>query len=340
MKMPFAALTLLLLGSMAAAQTDVPLAHRAFRTFRHELPAPQTAPVGTTIPIPHSGGDGFPVEARGLALAIDSDADGTFDVELGPEAESVVVLQGKTKAGHPLRYAARLIPSPTGWVYTTAGAQVGEVGGTKVFLFDQNLNGRYDDLGVDALAVGRNEVCSYLSKTINVDGKLHTIAVAADGASLSAAPYTGPAGVLDLHGKLEANGKLLAAIVRSEDGNHSFDLSDARDGLTVPAGRYRLLEGAFGLGDGRVHFVTGRAHPITVKAGETASLKWGGALRGEFDYQRQGGQIGFTPDRVWYYGRAGEQYVNWTPLGQSPVFSVRDVKDQREIIRAQFPGSC
>lgn len=327
------------LSPLLSAQNEAAFEHRTYRKWSFDLPAATSAPVGQGIPIPHKNGENFAVEAKGTAVAVDIDGDQKTDVTVDADG-GVVVLEGTAQSGRPFRYSARMNAGMKGWSFTTAGAQVGTINGQKVQLIDQNLNGRYDDYGVDAMVVGRTSVASFLSKVINVDGDLFEIDVAADGNSVSYAPYTGVRGTLDIHGACETKSKMVAAVVRSTDGRYSFELAKAIEGLKVPAGDYVLHSGAFGLGEGRVNFTQGRSRPMTVAAGEVSKPRWGGRLSGEFNYARQGGEVSFHPDHVWYFGTAGEQYVNFTPLGKSPIFAITDTRDQRELIRAQFPGSC
>lgn len=79
--------------------------------------------------------------------------------------------------------------------------------------------------GVDAMILGIGKDAGFLSRMIHVDGVLHELEVATDGSSLSVTPGEGETGVLDFRSELETKGKLLSALVRSEDGRDCFDLA-------------------------------------------------------------------------------------------------------------------
>ena len=131
----------------------------------------------------------------------------------------------------------------------------------------------------------------------------------------------------------------VAQFVRSEDGQMFFDLAKATTPTRVPASRYAILTGRLGLGGDRVTVRSGRAKPVEVQADGNAELAWGGPVNAEFSFERGQGQVHLTPDKVWYYGVAGEEYSSWTPLGESPTFTITDASG-KEVARAYFPGSC
>ena len=61
-------------------------------------------------------------------------------------------------------------------------------------------------------------------------------------------------------------------------------------------------------------------------------------MKAEFTYQRSGDQVVIAPSDVRYYGRAGEVYSNFMPLGSSPEFVVKDKKTGEVLVNAVFPG--
>ena len=105
-------------------------------------------------------------------------------------------------------------------------------------------------------------------------------------------------------------------------------------------GEYLLTSGHIGLGENRMQFRSGRARTLEINEGETTTFGWGGPVRAEFDYQRQGDQLVLSPEQVRYYGKAGEEYHSFFPRGESPKFTVRNLKTGREIAEAYFPGTC
>ena len=309
------------------------LKYRAYRKWGFELPAEKFAPVGKGFQLSEALGKDFAAAPQGTSLQIDSDGDGTFDVTAeGPEA--TITLTGTEGR----RYAVRLIDQQ-GWRYAPGGVLTGKILGERIQLIDQNLDGDYTDVGEDAIIVGRGKIASFLSQVISIDGALVELTVSSDGTHVDYRPYEGPTGTLKL-GPCETKAKVLSAVVRSTDGRFCFDMAADQEGLVVPAGTYQLLRGAIGLGENRVDMVTGRSKSFAVTSGGTKELSWGGPVAAEFAYQRSGGELNLSPDQVWYYGKAGETYTGWNPLGKSPQFVVRNKKTGREIAQAYFPGTC
>ncbi len=317
----------------AAKAGSSQLKYRAYRKWNLELPAEKFSPVGPGFQLLDTLGKNFAAAPQGTGLQIDSDGDGQFDVTAeGPEA--MITLNGTEGR----RYAVRLVDQK-GWRFGPGGALRGTILGEKIQLIDQNLDGDYCDVGEDAIIVGRGKIASFLSQVVSIDGALVELTVATDGSHVDYRPYEGATGTLKL-GPCETKAKVLSAVVRSEDGRFCFDMAMDQAGLTVPAGTYRLLRGVIGLGKNRVDMVTGRSATFQVTSGGTEELSWGGPVNAEFAYQRSGGQVNLSPDQVWYYGKAGEQYTGWNPIGKSPQFVVRNKKTGREIAQAYFPGTC
>lgn len=329
MKYSLAVLTLAASTVAQAVPDTGPVAakFRSQRKWSIALPNETFVKIGTSIEL---GGCQFTTRSEGTGLAVDTDGDGTTDVTVQGEG-GFVKLQ---KDG--FRYALRLVNRGGGWHYATSCLRQAKVRGQRLRLIDQNGNGRFSDVGVDAMILGRGETATFLSRVINVDREVLSMEVSSDGGSVTLTPYEGDTGTLDLTSSLETKGKLLSAIVRSVDGALSFDL--ARGALSVPTGTYRIHSGTIGLGETTVDVRRGRAADLVVDGGATVALDWGGPATAEFDYRRQDGKLEFSPAAVWYYGDSGEEYRNWNPVGKSPTFEVRE--DGEVIATAIFPGSC
>lgn len=317
----------------AAAPAPVTLEHRAIRDGEIELPGERPVRVGRGFDFTATLGRVFAAEPAGTSLRVDTDGDGALDVTVESPGGAVTLVGEGGK-----RYALRLVES-AGWSALPGGAAQGEILGTKLRVIDQNLDGDFCDVGEDALVVGRGSVAVPLTAVLSIDGALHELDVAADGASAVHRPFGGSAGTLRL-GPCATKAKVLSAVVRSADGRYSFDVARAEEGLLVPAGTYRLASGSIGLGENRVRVAPGRSEPFDVPGGGTREVAWGGPVRAEFEFRRSAGQVDLSPDAVWYYGRAGEEYVGWTPLGKSPRFTLRDKRTGRDIAQAHFPGTC
>jgi hypothetical protein len=110
--------------------------------------------------------------------------------------------------------------------------------------------------------------------------------------------------------------------------------------MKVPAGEYRLESGRLVLGESSATVRAGHSKPMVVAPDATLAVAWGGPVTAEFAAQRDGDQIGFTPWDIWYYGRLGEEYVDFMPLGASPTFAIKPRTAPEPILWVKFPGNC
>lgn len=335
---PLRALTLsLCLGVLAAgvsAQDDgaetAKLKYKGISKWNYTLPAETFTPVAGTIAV----GDGFVTEADGLSLAIDTNGDGKVD-DKAKGTGGLIKLRGGT-GGLVHDYQIRLV-NEGGWKWASSGVLIGKLDGQKVTIIDQNNNGRFSDFGQDAIIVGKGDAASFLSKVVSTGKNLYQIELSDDGSELTYRPYTGAVGEINLAKKFEARAKLTAAVIRSEDGAYSFEVADAKRGLTVPEGLYTIVSGKIEAGKEWALIKTGESKPIRVSADEPAEFEWGGPVRATFDYQREGEEVTFSPQSLWFYGKAGEEYHSWFPEGQPPKFIIKD-ENGREITTAKFGG--
>ena len=335
----------------AGESNSVALRYRSYRNWSIRLPSEKWFSIKDGIKIPHAGGDGFAVAMEGNDLQFDTDGDGELDRTIKAIVDQKtnvsttrVVLSGKTKSGESFRYAARLRKDASGWEWAPGGALAGtiqtEAGPVPVRIIDQDGNGRFNDVGRDAMVVGSNDHATLLSNTICVGTELQSVEVAGDGSSLTLSAYDGPTAEIDMTTEFNSKAALLSSIVVSSDGKHSFDVGAIDGPIKVPAAKYRVLHGVLGLGEHRVQISSGRMEPFELKPGNTKTFNWGGPIASEFEFARSGDQIQFSPNQVWYYGKAGEQYVGWNPIGKSPEFRVLDADTGAVLEVAILPGSC
>lgn len=338
--------TLASIGAAAGGtgRTTVALEAKALRSWNILLPAERFAEVGSGIALAHRASnvqaDRFAAVLEGSRLKLDLDGNGEMEALVEGE-EGFVTLNGTSLQGNPLAYSVRLVQRKgQPWQYSCGSAMVGAIGETKLQFIDQNLNGSFADFGEDALVVGYDRAASLLSQVVSIDGSLYSIDVAADGSSFSYEPYSGDSGTLDLTSQFESKAKLEAVVVASADGKNSFSLAKAKNGLVVPAGEYKLLSGQVVLGDSKATLKGGRAKSFTVGAKAHQTVAWGGPVKAEFAYKRDGETVAFTPWDIWYYGQLGEEYSNFLPLGTSPEFVIADKATGEVLTTARFPGNC
>jgi hypothetical protein len=100
-----------------------------------------------------------------------------------------------------------------------------------------------------------------------------------------------------------------------------------------------LEHAVLALGDQRVTISNGRMAPIEVAADATVTPEWGGPLTAEFIRNEVAGTFTFVPDEVWYRGRGGEEYSQWSPRGASPRFVIVEAETGAELASGVFAGS-
>lgn len=314
------------------AGVEIPLETKIYRNWKFRLPAEAWKNVGKAIEIPGDGKSrSYKAQLDGTQLMLDSDGDGELDTKIEEEGGVVLLFDGESRSAIRVR-------SQPDWSYAPASVQRGKIHGTKVSFIDQNNNGRFDDYGQDAMIVGAGRTASFLSKVIRVKDQLHTLTISADGSKVSCAPYEGGVGALDF--KLLSKGKVLAAVVKSTDGQLSFDLSRAKGALQLPAGEYRIHSGLLSFGGNTVRVHSGRSQPIQIEADSSKELRLGGPAKVEFAYKFDGSKFHFSPDDIWYYGRGGEEYSDWQPLGSSPKIAIFDRVKKEKVAEAVFPPNC
>jgi hypothetical protein len=335
----------------AAESDSVALKYRSYRTWSLKLPSEKWFPVKEGIRIPHAGGDLFAFEFSGASLKVDSNGDGNLDRTIKALVDpktmvstTRVILSGKDSSGKTFRYAARLRNDADGWEWAPGGAMVGSIpttaGPVPVKLIDQNGNGKFNDIGLDAMIVGNTDHAMMLSSTIFVDDKLQQIRFEDDGQSFQLSPYQGDTSQIDMSTSFNSKAVLLSSVILSSDRQHSFDIGAIEGPVQVPAGKYNVVSGVVGLGQHRVKIKAGKMKPLTLKADRSRSFDWGGPVSSEFQFARVGNQVQFSPDAIWYFGKAGEQYTGWHPIGKSPEFKVVDAETQVVLEVAILPGSC
>jgi hypothetical protein len=299
------------------------------------LPNETWTPVTGGIPIAHDGGSQFAAfgDGKSMKLEVDTNGDGKPDAMV-KGANGYLVLSGKTQEGTPLSYAARFKADGNNYKFASSGWMQGALDGVAIRLIDQNNNGVYGEFGVDAMVVGNGNAASYLSKVVSLKGSLYELSV--EGDQISASPYTGETGTLNLAKGFASSGKLAAAVVRSDDGKTSFELADGA--MAVPVGRYRIAGGMVTKANETVRIGAGKCQAIEVTTGQEATLDWGSDVVAEFNYSVVNGEITIQPNALRFFGRAGEEYLEFLPEGASPKFGVHDAATGKLLKTGRFGG--
>lgn len=329
-------------GVPTTGATVLDLEFRTLRTFDIKLPAEAFVPITDGIPFAGAPNGQFAVAVTESGLAFDRDGDGQTDGQVAAPDEDHPTRLLTFRMADGGEYAVRAKVDGR-WSAAPGGAMMGALGKTPVAFIDQNGNGRFDDIGADAMVVGRSKVASFLSEVVELDGQLYHLSVAADGRRAELEPFVGATGHLDLGAAFESKAKLRGLVLNSTDGRYSFEVGgDVTAGTKtlVPAGTYRIHSGELVLGKSHAQIAAGRAADLVVDPNGVASLTWGGPVTAEVDFVRRGGELTIAPEHVTYFGRAGEAYRAFMPLGSSPAFQVKDRSSGEVLVDMVFPGNC
>jgi hypothetical protein len=324
------------LPSSASAQEaqTVNFHFKQVKKWETQLPNENWNTIGAYLEIANGDEKGFVVDNGPFKLVIDSDGNGKPDEVikgLGGEA----LLKGKHKDGSKFEYAVRVRKDREQWQFACGGVMTGKINGIPVSLIDQNNNGIWNEVGTDAMIVGKSSAASYLSKIINVKGELLEFSASEDGSSITLKPYQGESGILNAVEKYNSKGKLTSAVFSSRDREVSFELSQSKKGLRVPINEYELSSATAAKSVEHVRIRRGSMRGITVKGGDEQIIQWGGPLRIEFTHHRTDDES-ITVNLPTFYGDAEEEYYDFFPGGKSPSILVTDKKTGKEVWSGKF----
>lgn len=267
------------------------------------------------IPLPSESG-GFTLQPEGSNLSVDVNGDGAVDQKVKEGAP--IFLQAKYDDGATARYAVRFFRGARmAWFYETATSMAGTAAGEKISLVDADLNGRYDDLGKDAVVIGRGPWAAPLGKVLLIKDKLYHAKVDPRGESISLQEYKGETGNLDLRKNFRAPGALQYAVVQS--GDNYFEMSGKGAGL--PAGKYALLCGRLEKGKKACNIVRGDMKEIEVGSSDAAP-SWGPPLRIVFKATRNDEKIHIDA-ALRFLGAADEEYKDFENVISTPDVQIK-----------------
>lgn len=330
----FAATGLTADGFAAPQQDTGTLKYKSIKKWEMHLPKETWSGISFEIPVAHAGGPGFVVDNSAFSLEIDTDGNGKPDEKVKGQGGSVV-LKAKDANGKTFQYAIRVRKDRDNWVFASSGVMSGKIGGETITLIDQNNNGVWNEIGVDAMIIGKGNSASFLSRIVNLGGELFLFEASENGADMAITPYEGDAGNLNGVAGYESKGKLTHAVFVSGDGKVSFDLAGAKNGMLVPAMDYHLVSGFVEKGSEKVKIRRGDMRSITVKNGVDRVVEWGGPLSMEFDHFRNSPEE-VTVNLPSFYGKSKEEYYDFYPGGKSPSIIVTDKASGKEVWSGKF----
>ena len=309
--------------------------HRASEKFDYVLGQEKWQSLGDEITL---FGQEFPVEMIGpVHFEIDSNGDGRVDRDI-KGSDGFVDLKGEDAEGQVFHYGVRFRnDGERKWSWTASGAMTGKVEGLTMAVIDANANGRYDDLGVDGLAIGKDRGAGYVSRIVSIDGELFEFEVNADGTEVKTRPYTGETGLLKLKTIKGIKASVVTAIAR-QGKDVSFQIAGAKKGMVVPVGDYVLADAFLKGGSETARIRMGRMERLEVATDGEVELQLGGPLVGEVPTPRlQDGKAVVSPN-VQVFGSLGEEYYDFQPKGKVPTFELYDANTGKRLQKGKFPA--
>ena len=309
--------------------------HRASEKFDYVLGQEKWQSLGDEITL---FGQEFPVEMIGpVHFEIDSNGDGRVDRDV-KGSDGFVDLKGEDEQGQVFHYGVRFRnDGERKWSWTASGAMTGKVEGLTMAVIDANANGRYDDFGVDGLAIGTDRGAGYVSRIVSIGGKLFEFAVNADGTEVKTRPYTGETGVLKLKKIKGIKASVVTAIAR-QGKDVSFQIAGAKKGMVVPVGDYVLADAFLKGSSETARIRMGRMERLEVATDGETELQLGGPLTGEVPSPRlQDGKAVVSPN-VQVFGSLGEEYYDFQPKGKVPTFELYDANTGKRLQKGKFPA--
>lgn len=253
----------------------------------------------------------------GKKLGIDLDGDAKPDVWAKSEKE-VQQLELTYDGNVKEPYAIELTRASDMWSYSRLCYRETVYKGTRIVLIDNDTDGGYDHVGVDAVMVGSSRVPAYLSSHIMVGAKVFEMKVNRPGTEIQLRECGGTVGKVDLQSGFKAAGKLVGAVLC--DGQRSFEVSQANS--AIPVGTYNLKWGVVDAGARGCMFRSSIS--ITVSEGQVAKCDFGAPFKLDFDLSRNGNKITVGASSLTVFGKTGEQYYEFS---HSLVGSV-EVRDE------------
>jgi hypothetical protein len=284
--------------------------------------------VGMKINLPSPSG-GFAVQAEGSSVQIDANGDGTLDTKI--KEGQIATFLVKYEDGETLNYFVRFYRERNAMYYESATGMSGKVFGEPFTLIDADCNGKFNDLGKDAVLVGKDKWAVPLGNVVAIKDKLYTLRVDPKGKKVTAEAYAGETGTLDMMKSFKGPVAPQYAIVQCAE--NYFNLS-ARGGMKVPCGKYALFKGRLDTGKKSCDIRRGQMKEIEVATGATAQPEWGPPLRIVFKPRMTGEKVHMDASFL-LLGKADEQYTNFAPGTMVPEILIKG-KDGSVLEKGKF----
>ncbi len=268
-------------------------------------------------------------DGKKLGLDLDGDDKPDFWAKSDREVQQVeLVYDGSVKEP----YAIELVRGPMAWTYARSCYREASYKGQRLLLIDNDSDGAYDQVGVDAVLVGAARVPAYLSSHVMLNGVVFEMKVNRQGSEVQVRECGGPTGKVDLASGFKAKGKLVGAVVT--DGQRSYEVSTPTS--VVPTGTYNLTWGVVGGGARSAKFRASIS--VTVTEGQVAKADFGGPFKLDFSTLRNGNKVTVQAASLQVSGKAGEQYYDFSH-GLVADVEVRDETTKVGLCKGKM-GAC
>lgn len=281
-------------------------AYKAAKEMPFFTPGNAEKSLSGTLPLPSKQAIG--VDAQKYKIGFDFNGDSKMDAYAkgsNPLQSLVLTYEDGTRAP----YQIALSRQGASWRFKRSCYRMTSYKGDKIVLIDNDSDGKYDGKG-DALVIGRSTCANGMSSMVSLKGQLYQFRVNSAGTQVQLKPVDGETGKVKLVRGHRASGKLAGAVI----GNGSVSFNAATRGIALPPGTYTMSWGVLSSGRKTAEFTAKTS--VTIEAGKTAEIKWGGPFKIEFQAKRNGDKITVSPYNVKIIGAAGEKY---TKLGPRPV---------------------
>jgi hypothetical protein len=325
----------LLLWSAPALAGDAPAGEgwEEFSLSARQIPVPQVATakpeqVGMKINLPSPGG-GFAVQAEGAMISIDVNGDGNFDAKI--KEGQTATFQVKYDEGDGLNYFVRFFRVKNAIYYESATGMSGKVAGETLTVIDADCNGLFNDLGKDAVMIGKDKWASPLSGVVCIKDKLYALKMDPKGKKASVQEFKGEVGTLDMVKSFKGPSFPLYAIVQC--GDNYFNAA-VKGGIKVPCGKYAFVKGRLDNGKKSCDIVRGQMKEVEVATGAACTPEWGPPLRIAFKPRMMNEKVHMDAS-LEFFGKAEEQYVNFASLITAPEILIKG-KDGSVLKKDKF----
>jgi hypothetical protein len=216
-------------------------------------------------------------------------------------------------------YALHLIPGC---------GRTATVGGAQFLIVDENVNGRYGEVGTDSVIIG-GKSSTRLAPVMMVGSKIFHIEVAQDGLEVRSEEFKAETQKADVASGFKGTGKIVKFLVTG--GGFSFDL--AQSSAMIP-GTYALVDARVQGGGEDVKVERGTFPLIEITKEKPYTVEWG---KPSLDFMASKTLAGISISGVSVRGSQGEIYT--IPDAKPPVISITGPRSETKPMTKGVAGA-